>query len=75
MSFSISHFPFNLSKTKYLNLHKINNLKSTFIDTTNPNKSDIIVECICRHPKMDLFEFKGCLHYNTVLCHRVALDM
>ena len=26
-----------------LNLHKINNLESTFIEITNPNKSNIIV--------------------------------
>ena len=43
-----------------LNLYKINNLESTFIEITNPNKSNIIVECIYRHPKMDLFEF---IHY------------
>ena len=43
-----------------LNLYKTNNLESTFIEITNPNKSNIIVRCIYRHPKMDLFEF---VHY------------
>ena len=43
-----------------LNLYKTNNLESTFFEITNPNKSNIIVGCIYRHPKMDLFEF---IHY------------
>ena len=43
-----------------LNLYKINSLESTFIEITNPNKStSIIVGCIYRHPKMDLFEFSN----------------
>ena len=32
-------------------------MESTFIEITNPNKSNILVGCIYRHPKMDLFEF------------------
>ena len=49
-----------------LNLYKTNNLESIFIEITNPNKSNIIVGYIYRHPKMDLFEF---IHYylNTLL--------
>ena len=43
-----------------LNLYKTNNLESTFIEIANPNKSNIIVGCIYRHPKLDLFEF---IHY------------
>ena len=43
-----------------LNLYKNNNLESTFIEITNLDKSDIIVGCIDRHPKMDLFEFTHC---------------
>ena len=36
-------------------------MESTFIEITNPNKSNnITVGCIYRHPKMDLFEF---IHY------------
>ena len=35
-------------------------MESTFIEITNPNKSNIIVGCIYRHPKLDLFEF---IHY------------
>ena len=53
-------------KQNDLNLYKINNLESRFIEITNPNKSNIIVGCIYRHPEMDLFEF---IHYclNTLL--------
>ena len=48
-------------KRNDLNLYKINNSESAFVEITNPNKSNIIVGCISRHPKMDLFEF---IHYN-----------
>ena len=43
-----------------LNLYKSNNMASTFIKITNLNKSNTIVGCLYRHPKMDLFEF---IHY------------
>ena len=39
------------------NLYENNNLESTL---SNPNKSNFIVGCIYRHPKIDLFEF---IHY------------
>ena len=42
-----------------LNLYKINNLESTFSEITNPKKSNIIVGCIYKHPKMDFFD----IHY------------
>ena len=32
-------------------------MESTFIKIINPNKSNIIVGCIQRYPKIDLFEF------------------
>ena len=44
-------------KQNDLNLYKINNLESTFIEITNPYKTNIIVRCIYRHSKMDIFEF------------------
>ena len=44
----------NDTKRNYLNLYRINNLELTFID---PNKSNIIVGFIYRHPRIDLFEF------------------
>ena len=39
------------------NFYKINSLEPTFIKITNPNKSNITVGCIYRHPEMDLSEF------------------
>ena len=47
-----------------LNLYKINNLESTFIEITNTSKSNIIDGCIYRHPKMDYLNL-----YITVLTH------
>ena len=44
----------NDTKRNDLNLYRINNLGLTFID---PNKSNIIVGFIYRHPRIDLFEF------------------
>ena len=44
----------NDTKRNDLNLYRINNLELTFID---PNKSNIIVGFIYRHPRIDLFEF------------------
>ena len=38
-----------------LNLYEINNLESMFIEMTNSNMSNIIVGCIYRHQKMNLF--------------------
>ena len=35
-------------------------MESIFIEITNANKSTVIVRCVYRHPKMDLFE---CIHY------------
>ena len=42
-----------------LNLHKKNNLESTFIEITNPNKSNVILDCIYRYPIIDLIEFNN----------------
>ena len=56
----------NLAYQKWndLNLYKINNLESTFIEITNTSKSNIIDGCIYRHPKMDYLNL-----YITVLTH------
>ena len=43
-------------KRNDLNLYKINSLEATVIKITNPNKSNITVGCIYRHPEMDLSE-------------------
>ena len=40
-----------------LNIYLKNELESTFIETVNPKKSNIIVGVIYRHPSMDLTDF------------------
>ena len=40
-------------------IHKKHDLESTFIEIINPNKSNVIVGCIYRHPNMDLNEFNS----------------
>ena len=40
-----------------LNIYKKNELESTFVETDNPKKSNIIVGVIYRHPSMDLTDF------------------
>ena len=40
-----------------LNIYSKNELESTFIETVNPKKSNIIVGVIYRHPSMDLTDF------------------
>ena len=42
-----------------LNIYKKNELESTFIETVNPKKSNIIVGVIYRHPSMDLADFNS----------------
>ena len=49
-----------------LNIYKENELESTFIEITNPRKSNIIVRVIYRHPSMDLTDF-NCNYLNKLL--------
>ena len=42
-----------------LNIYKKNELESTFIEIMNPNKSNIIVGTIYKHPSMDLTDFNS----------------
>ena len=49
-----------------LNVYEKNYLESTFIEITNPTKTNIIVACICRHPTMDLNKF-NCSYLNPLL--------
>ena len=35
-----------------LNIYKSNELESTFIDISNPKKSNIIISCIYKHPSV-----------------------
>ena len=49
-----------------LNIYKKNELESTFIETVNPRKLNIIVGVIYRHPTMDLTDF-NCNYLNKLL--------
>ena len=51
----INHLSFKCSND--LNIYKKNEMESTFIETVNPIKSNIIVGVIYRHPSMDLTDF------------------
>ena len=42
---------------KDLNIYKSHEMKSTFIETVNPKKSNIIFVVVYRHPTMDFNEF------------------
>ena len=48
-------------RRKKLNIYKMNELESTFIEFVNPRKSSIIVGVILRHPSVDLAGFN--CHY------------
>ena len=43
-----------------------NELESTFIESANPKKANIIVGVIYRHPSMDLTDF-NCSYLNKLL--------
>ena len=45
-----------------LNIYKKIELVSTFVEMINPEKSNIIVGTIYRHPKMDVTEFDNILN-------------
>ena len=49
-----------------LNIHKKNELESTFLEIVNPKKSNILVRAIYRHPSMDLADF-NCNYLNKLL--------
>ena len=53
-------------KCNDLNIYEKNELESTFIDTVNPKKSNIILGVIYRHPPMDLTDF-NCNYFNKLL--------
>ena len=43
-----------------LNIYKSNQLESTFVEITNPKKSNIVIGCcIYKHPNMDVADFKN----------------
>ena len=49
-----------------LKIYKKNELESTFVETVNPRKWNIIVGVIYRHPTMDLTDF-NCNDLNKLL--------
>ena len=53
-------------KRNDLNLYEKNDLESTFIEITNPVKTNITVGCICRYHTIDLNEFL-CYYPNPLL--------
>ena len=53
-------------KRNDLNIYLTNYLESTFMETTNPSMTNIVVGCIYRHPIMDLNEF-NCYCLNLLL--------
>ena len=42
-----------------LNIYKSDQLESTFVEISNPKKSNIVIGCIYKHPNMDVFDFKN----------------
>ena len=49
-----------------------NYLESTFIEITNPSKTNIIADCIYRHPTIDLNEFN--YYYINSLLEKIAKE-
>ena len=45
-----------------LNIYKKIELESIFVEIINPKKSNIIVDTIYRHPKMDVTKFNNILN-------------
>ena len=48
-----------------LNIYKANQLEPTFVETINPNKSNIVIGCLYKHPDMDVLDFQS--NY----CHQI----
>ena len=42
-----------------LNVYKANQLESTFVEIINPQKSNIVIGCLYKHPNMDVLDFKN----------------
>ena len=41
------------------NIYKANQLESTFVEITNPKKSNVVIGCLYKHPNMDVLDFKN----------------
>ena len=55
-----------------LYIYKFTELESTFIETLNPKKANVIMRCIYRHPHMDLNEFND--YYINNLLDRLSKE-
>ena len=45
------------------NIYKADQLESTYVEIINPKKSNIVIDCLYKHPNMDLLDFKNnCLN-------------
>ena len=42
-----------------LNIYKANQSESTFSEIINPQKSNIVIGCLYKHPNMDVLDFKN----------------
>ena len=42
-----------------LNIHEANKLESTFVEIVNPQRSNIVIGCVYKHPDMDVLDFKN----------------
>ena len=42
-----------------LNIYKANQSESTFVEIINPQKSNIVIGCLYKHPNMDVLDFKN----------------
>ena len=45
-----------------LNMYKKDQLESTFIETINSKKSNIVVSCVYKHPNMDVLDFNSLIN-------------
>ena len=40
-------------------VYKANQLESTFVEIITPPKSNIVTDCLYKHPNMDVLDFKN----------------
>ena len=51
--------PLSYKPRSDLNIYQANQLESTFVEINNPNKSNIVIGCVYKHPNMDVLDFKN----------------
>ena len=71
-NFIIHCRPFTYQKRNDLNYLEKRYLESTFIEITNPSKTNITADCIYRHSTMDLNEFN--CHYLSPFLEKLAKE-